>query len=114
VPRDSRVYLEDILAASARIRSYVGDMGVDAFRQDGKTVDAVVRNLEIIGEAVKQLPADVRSRDPSVEWPKIAGLRDILIHSYSSLDLDIIWDIVANKLPPFTARVRLLLEGSDA
>lgn len=74
MPRDSRVYLEDILTASARIRSYVGDMGVDAFRQDGKTVDAVVRNL----------------------------------------DLDIIWDIVANKLPSFTERVRLLLEGSDA
>jgi len=109
VPRDSRVYLEDILAACARIRSYVGVMGVDEFRQDGKTVDAVARNLEIIGEAVKQLPEDVRSRDPSVEWPKIAGLRDVLIHSYSSVDLDIIWDIVANKLPALEDRVKVLL-----
>ncbi len=111
MPRDSRVYLEDILAASARIHSYVGVMGVDEFRRDGKTVDAVIRNLEVIGEAVKQLPDDVRLRDPSVEWPKIAGLRDVLIHSYSSVDLDIIWDIVANKLPAFEDRVRLLLEG---
>jgi len=110
MPRDSRVYLEDILVASARIRSYVGAMSADEFRRDGKTVDAVLRNLEIIGEAVKQLPDDVRSRDPGVEWPKIAGLRDIVIHSYSRVDLDIIWDVVANKLPEFEGRVRILLD----
>ena len=113
MPRDSRIYLEDILAASARIRSYVGVMALDDFRRDGKTVDAVVRNLEIIGEAVKRLPEDVRARDSSVEWAKIAGLRDILIHAYSSVDLDIIWDVVANKLPGLENRVRALLQKSD-
>ena len=87
MPRDSRVYLEDILASAAKIRTYVGAMGAKEFLRDGKTVDAVVRNLEIIGEAVKQLPEDLRSRDPSVEWPKIAGLRDVLI-SYFNVDLD--------------------------
>lgn len=112
MPRDSRVYLEDILAACTRIHSYIGAMGVEEFRVDGKTADAVVRNLEIIGEAVKQLPQDVRAQDAGVEWPKIAGLRDVLIHAYSSVDLDIIWDIVANKLPAFEHRVRLLLEKS--
>ncbi len=112
MPRDSRVYLEDIVAAAAKIRSYVGTMGAAEFLQDGKTVDAVVRNLEIIGEAVKQLPEDVRAKDPGVEWQRIAGLRDILIHAYSSVDLDIIWDVVANKLPEFEGRIRALLEKS--
>ena len=112
MPRDSRVYLEDILGSAAKIRSYVGTMGRDQFAQDAKTVDAVVRNLEIIGEAVKQLPGDVRAKDPGLEWQKIAGLRDILIHAYSHVDLDIIWDVVANKLPGLEARVRALLEES--
>ena len=112
MPRDSRIYLEDILAAAAKIRSYVGTMGADEFLRDGKTVDAVVRNLEIIGEAVKQLPDAVRAQEPGIEWQKIAGLRDILIHAYARVDLDIIWDVVANKLPELEARVRTLLEKS--
>jgi uncharacterized protein with HEPN domain len=112
VPRDSRIYLEDILAAATKIRSYVGTMGADEFLRDGKTVDAVVRNLEIIGEAVKQLPDAVRAQEPEIEWQKIAGLRDILIHAYARVDLDIIWDVVANKLPELETRVRTLLEKS--
>ncbi len=84
-------------------------MALAEFRGDEKTVDAVVRNLEIIGEAVKQLPDAVRSQDPEVEWQKVAGLRDLLIHAYSRVDLDIVWDIVANKLPTFVERVRALL-----
>ena len=112
MPRDSRVYLEDILASAAKIRSYVGTMGAEEFLRDGKTVDAVVRNLEIIGEAVKQLPEAERAKDPLVEWQKIAGLRDVLIHAYSSVDLDILWDVVANKLPEFEVRVRALLDRS--
>jgi uncharacterized protein with HEPN domain len=66
----------------------------------------VVRNLEVIGEAVKRLPADVRSHAPSVEWQKIAGLRDITIHQYFGIDVEILWDIVANKLPGLGAAVR--------
>jgi uncharacterized protein with HEPN domain len=112
MPRDFRVYLEDILASAAKIRTYVGAMSAKEFLRDAQTVDAVVRNLEIIGEAVKQLPEAERAKDPLVEWQKIAGLRDVLIHAYSSVDLDIIWDVVANKLPEFEARVRALLEKS--
>jgi uncharacterized protein with HEPN domain len=87
-------------------------MNADEFVQDGKTVDAVVRNLEIIGEAVKQIPEDVRAQEPGVEWRKIAGLRDIITHAYSQVDLVIIWDVVTNKLPAFETRVRALLEKS--
>jgi len=62
-------------------------------------IDAVIRNLEIIGEAAKMVPESIRTRFPLVEWKKIAGLRDILAHHYFEVDLDIIWDILQNKLP---------------
>lgn len=74
MPRDSRVYLEDILVAIARIQRYTRGLSREAFAGDERTLDAVVRNLEVIGEAVKQLPVDVRSQAPGVEWQKIAGL----------------------------------------
>jgi uncharacterized protein with HEPN domain len=107
--RDSRVYLEDILEAITRIRSYTSGLGREAFLADGRTVDAVVRNLEIIGEAAKGVPEDVRRQAPDVEWRKIAGLRDVLIHAYSTVDLEIVWDIVENKLGPLADEVRRVL-----
>lgn len=110
MPRDSRVYLEDILEAVTRIRSYTSGFSREAFLADGRTVDAVVRNLEIIGEAAKGVPEDVRREAPAVEWRKIAGLRDVLIHAYSTVDLEIVWDIVENKLGPLAEEVRRLLE----
>jgi uncharacterized protein with HEPN domain len=112
MPRDASVYFEDILTASARIATYVEGLSRESFGQDSKTVDAVVRNLEIIGEAVKQLPPEVRQQAPDVEWTKIAGLRDVLIHAYFGVDLDIVWDVVANKVPELAGRVRQLLGSS--
>jgi uncharacterized protein with HEPN domain len=82
MPRDPKVYLEDILEAILRIRDYTKDYDLKRFKADAKTADAVIRNLEIIGEAVKKLPEDIKGRQTDVEWNKIAGLRDILIHEY--------------------------------
>ena len=109
MPRDSSVYLEDILTASERIASYVEGYTRERFGGDPKTVDAVVRNLEIIGEAVKQVPTAERERAPDVEWTKIAGLRDVLIHAYFGVDLDIVWDVVTTKVPGLTRQVKALL-----
>ncbi len=62
-------------------------------------MDAIVRNLDVIGEAVKKLPADFRAQHPTLEWKKMAGLRDILIHEHFGMDAEIVWDIVKNKVP---------------
>ena len=107
--RDFRVHLEDILGAIGKIKRYTKELSKQGFAGDDKTLDAVVRNLEVIGEAVKQLPADLRSREPGIDWQKIAGLRDILIHQYFGIDVDILWDIIQNKLPALEVSVSALL-----
>ena len=109
MPRDSRVYLEDILEATRKIVSYTQNHTKAAFLEDEKTFDAVVRNLEVIGEAVKKLPEDLRAQHPALEWKKMAGLRDILIHEYFGLDTEIVWDIVKNKVPTLDRQIRAML-----
>ena len=109
MPRDFRVYLEDILGAISKIRRYTDGLSKQGFAADEKTLDAVIRNLEVIGEAVKQLPADLRARQPGLDWQKIAGLRDILIHQYFGIDVDILSDIIQNKLPALEVSVSALL-----
>ena len=97
--RDIRVYLLDILERCERITRYVEGLDQERWSQDVRTQDAVLRNLEVIGEAVKRLPADLRRQAPEIPWQDIAGLRDILIHEYEGVDLAIVWDIAVNVCP---------------
>jgi uncharacterized protein with HEPN domain len=110
MPRDYKVYLEDIVEATRKIRSYTTSLSLQTFSSDMRTFDAVIRNLQIIGEAVKGVPEDVRSRYTEVEWKKIVGLRDILIHEYFGVDVEIIWDIIQNKLPVLESQIKRMLE----
>ena len=110
MPRDYKVYLEDILGAIGKIRHYTGGLSLQAFTADTRTFDAVIRNLEIIGEAAKQIPEDIRSLRPEVEWKRVGRLRDILIHQYFGVDAQIVWDIVQNKLAPLEQAIRALLQ----
>jgi len=109
MPRDYRIYLEDILEATRKVRAYTNNLSKAAFLEDDKTFDAVVRNLEIIGEAAKSIPENVRAGAPGIEWKKIAGLRDILIHEYFGIDGEIVWDIAQHKLPDLETAVKQLL-----
>ncbi len=110
MPRDYRVFLEDVLEAIGKIRVYTQGLSLQAFTADSKTFDAVIRNLEIIGEAVKQIPDDVRSQSPEVEWKRIGRLRDLLIHQYFGVDAEIIWDIIQNKLNALEQATQRLLD----
>lgn len=109
MPRTHKVYLRDILDAIRKIENYTCDLSFDEFLADELKQDGVARNLEIVGEAVKRLPEDVRGKRSDVEWRKIAGLRDILIHQYSSVDWSVIWDIVENKVPTLKEEIAGLL-----
>ena len=110
--RDYKAYLEDIIEAAAAAREFVTGMDKDELGKDRRTRDAVVRNLEVIGEAAKKLPAQMKRDHPEVEWKKIAELRDILVHDYFGIDMDIVWDVVQNKLPVLTEQVRRILDES--
>lgn len=104
--RDGTLYVEDIRRACDKVVRYSRGLHRDDFFADEKTVDAVLRNLEIIGEAVKHLPQEVRGQYPGIEWRKIAGFRDVAVHEYFRLDEDIVWDIVANKVAELADHLR--------
>ena len=97
--RSSVILLEDIGLALAKIARYVAGMDRQAFMASEITIDAVVRNLEVIGEAVKQLPDEFKAQHSSLPWAQMAGLRNRIVHDYAGLDLEIIWEIVLRSLP---------------
>jgi len=108
--KNYKVYLQDIKQAIAKIEKYTKNLTFTQFKNNELVIDGVVRNLEIIGEAAKKLPDNVKEKTPDVEWKKIAGLRDILIHEYFGVDLEIIWDIIKNKLPQLKQRINQTLK----
>jgi uncharacterized protein with HEPN domain len=111
--RGYRIYLNDILASIKKIYHFVDDLEFDEFTRDEKTVDAVLYNLFIVGEAVKQIPSEVRSKHAEIEWRRIAGLRDIIAHEYFRVDLDIIWNIVKEELPILLIQIETLAKQAD-
>ena len=110
--RSIRLYLEDILTSGEKILNYTEGIAFDEFIADTRTFDAVARNLQIIGEAVKNIPSEIRECYPAIEWRKIAGLRDILAHAYFSIENEILWDVVQTKIAPLLAQVEQMLQDS--
>lgn len=101
--RDWRLYVDDMRAACDRIKSYAAGVSREDFGQHGLVYDAIVRNIELLGEAARQVPPDVRNTVPDIEWAKIIALRNILIHGYFGIDDDILWDVVHNRIRPLRA-----------
>lgn len=111
MPPDYRLFLSDIRTSCEKVLRYTAGMTFEGFTADEKTFDAVMRNLAIIGEAVKQLPQEFRDEHPEVEWRRIARFRDIAIHHYFAVDEQIVWDIVQARIPELLAQVGSALEG---
>ena len=93
------MYLEDIVLSMSRIAEYIEGISFEKFKTDYKTVDAVIRNFEIIGEASNKLPETIKRKYPDVPWSEMYLLRNKVSHEYFGIDYDIIWDVIKNELP---------------
>ena len=107
--RDWTFYLEDIQESAQKIRQYTLGITRETFAGEGIVFDAVIRNLEIIGEAAKHLPAEATAAMPDIEWNKAAAFRDVIAHHYFGLDTNVVWDVIENKIPAIEVASRELL-----
>ncbi|MDD4909118.1 MAG: DUF86 domain-containing protein [Candidatus Omnitrophica bacterium] len=114
VKRDYRDYVQDIVDCISEIYDFVGEMSLAQFKKDKKTQNAVLRSVEVMGEAAKNIPAAIKEKHPGVPWKAMAGMRDKLIHEYSGVDLEIVWNLIKQELPevrPLVLKVRKSLNN---
>jgi len=103
------VYLEDILEAINKIERYVQGMSKEEFLLNDLVIDAVIRNFEVIGEAAKKLPAALKEKYSSIPWKDIAGMRDVLIHDYSGVKVEVVWNTIEKDLPELKKQIQEIL-----
>jgi uncharacterized protein with HEPN domain len=111
--RDSRLYLSDILDSGGAIQEFVKGLSFEQFCNDRKTYSAVIREFEVIGEAVGKLSDELKIKHPNVEWQDIKDFRDLLTHEYFGVDLEIVWKIVQDDLPGLIGAVREILRKQN-
>jgi uncharacterized protein with HEPN domain len=111
--RDYRVYLRDILQAFRNARQFLEGLSYKEFIDDRKTISAVVRELEIAGEAAKQIPVPVRKKYPQIPWSDMAGMRDKLIHFYFGVDMEIVWETVKVRIPEIEPLIEDVLSSLE-
>jgi len=113
VSRDPRLFLEDMIVACEKTKRYLAGLSRDEFERDERSRDAVLRNLEILGEAAKRIPAWFRDAHPDVPWRRVAAFRDIVAHEYFGLDPDLVWDIATSKVPELLPLLRRLAAARE-
>lgn len=109
--RSLRFYLTDIISSIDKIQQYTFGMAYDDLLEDDKTLDAVIHNLQIIGEATKQIPESIREKYLYIPWRQVAGLRDIIAHTYFMVNPKIVWNIIDTELKPLQDCVALILQN---
>lgn len=107
--RNYDLYLQDVVTAADRVASYIEGVTRDEFETDQMRLDAVIRNLQIIGEAIKKIPDSIQKRYPNIPWQEIAGLRNRVTHVYFDVDINIIWDVVHSELPVLKTQIQEII-----
>jgi len=108
--REWKLFVEDILESIELIESYISNMNFDNFKNDRKTIDAVVRNFEIIGEASRNISDEIKNKYQNVDWKGMIGLRNRIAHGYFGINLTIIWEIIKQELPPLKEKMKQIKE----
>ena len=111
--RDLRDYLQDILDATGDIENFIDEMTYEQFIKDKKTLNAVVRSIEIIGEASKNLPNSLKAKYSELPWREITGMRDKLIHAYFGVDTETLWKAAKDNIPPLKASIQKMLKEQE-
>ncbi|MFQ5820844.1 MAG: DUF86 domain-containing protein [Candidatus Heimdallarchaeota archaeon] len=111
--REIRIFLEDIFESIVKIEEYTHNIDRKMFFQESWIQDAVIRRLEIIGEAVKHIPEEFRARYPNIPWAQIAGIRDVLIHRYFRVNVGRVWLVIEQDLPDLKIKISQILEEMD-
>ncbi len=93
-------YINDVLNSISEVEDFTRGMNYASFIRDRRTVNAVIRSLEVMGEAARQIPEEIRRKYPDLPWKRMAGMRDKLIHEYTGVDLETVWDVITEELPP--------------
>jgi uncharacterized protein with HEPN domain len=112
--RDHKLFIQDILDCVQKIEEFIGDMKYEDFVRDDKTSSAVVRKLEIIGEATKNVPKDIRQKYKEVPWSDMAKMRDKVIHFYFGVDYEIVWKVIKERLPEIKPMISRILKDLEA
>ena len=107
--RDFTDYIKDILISMQDVEEFTSGITFEDFLKDKKTIKAVIRSLEVLGEASKKIPDDVKTRYPRIPWKRMAGMRDKLIHEYFGVDLEIVWNAAKKELPPVKSSIEELV-----
>ncbi len=111
--REYKLYLKDILTAMNTIEDFTEGMNFEEFTKDDKTSSAVIRKLEIIGEATKNIPEYVRQKYPQISWKKMAGMRDVLIHFYFGVDYKLVWQAIKYDIPSIKPTISQAIDDSE-
>ena len=107
------IYIKDIIEYMERAENHINNFQLDQFLKDDKTCDAVIRCIEVIGEAAKNIPEEIRIKYPSISWRDLAGMRDKIIHGYFTVDFETVWLVVKEDIPRLKPMIKIVLENLE-